>query len=274
MKNLSIITLVALLLLSFSPNTIAQSDEVQLDLKQVRVIGNQLHFDFLFTNKANDMEYILSLSDIKLYDGEGEIFNPESVTFGQVNKTYGAVIQKCVKDIPIKMKIVFNGQPSKLANVNSLIFPIKYKNKTRKFPFKFTGISVPATNNPEVVKAHEDPLYFEVEPDVFAKMTSVKREGKIVRITFMVENKGSDKKVGFSLKNTRIIDDKGNTIEVKAIDFSGMHKTYGEAFKEMPQGIPMKLEYHFELTDPAAKKIMMFEFAKHNNVFQIRGIEI
>lgn len=272
MTKFTTISIILFTLLACS--ALAQTEETSLELQQARTIGKQLHFDFLLTNLTADVDFSISFRNTKLYDGEGNVFDPELIRFAQMEKTYGEAFQNCPEGIPMKLKIVFSGAPSKLAVVKELNFKLIRKSDNKEFPVSLTDVAIPTTDNELVLKAHENPHYFEVEPDVFAELTTVERNDKILRFEFMVVNQGSDKKVAFGFRDTRIIDDKGNTMELKTMNFSGMEKTYGECFKEMPTGIPMKLEYFFELKDPSAQKIMMFEFGKHNNVFQIRDIEI
>jgi len=112
----------------------------------------------------------------------------------------------------------------------------------------------------------------EVAPRVFLRMTGVSVNEKEVLISFIVLNTTSDRDMNFGFRGTRIIDDLGNSMNLKEINFAGKVATYGGATVQMPQGVPMKLSYKFELVDTNAKEIKILEFTSVDVKFQIRDI--
>jgi len=257
----------------FANNILAQED-IKLELKEVHAIGNELHIDFLLENNGPDVVLGINFSKIKLYDSKGNVYNPSRIVFAQSVATYGGASQSCIQGIPMKLKFVFTGAPSKLLLVKSLMFEINRKSDNKNFPIKRNNIIVPTTSNKLIAKALVDTFFMEVAPKVFAQLVSLKHEQQQVFIEFIVLNTDHDKDMAFGFRDTRIIDNLGNSMKLKTIDFSGKQATYGGVSVEMPEGVPMKLTYKFELVDPSATMIKIFEFTSGNVKFQIRDISL
>ncbi len=109
---------------------------------------------------------------------------------------------------------------------------------------------------------------------IFARMTGIERNQKEVLISFIVLNTTNDRDMYFGFKNTRIIDNLGNSMKLKEMNFSGKLATYGGVTIQMPQAVPMKLTYKFELLDLGATDIKIFEFTSGDVKFQIRNIKL
>ena len=247
---------------------------IVLNLKEAHTIGDELHLDFLLENKEADAKFSILFRNIKLYDNQGNAFDVERIVFGQKSITYGGTDQQCIQGIPMKLKLIFKGAPSKLSTVKLLMIKLIRVSDNKEFPFKFDNITVPTSQNKLVNEVAKDPLFLEVAPNVFARMTAVSKNEKEVILEFIVTNMGSDRDMSFSFNNTRIIDDLGNSIKLSIIDFAGKTATYGENAVNMPQDIPMKLSFKFILVDDNAKKIKIFEFTSHGVKYQIHDIDL
>jgi hypothetical protein len=254
---------------------IAKAQEViSLKLSEAHAIGDELHLDFLLENKEADANFSISFSDIKLYDSQGNIFDVKLIVFGQKTITYGGTEQQCIQGIPMKLKLIFKGAPSKLAVVKALMIKLRRTSDNHEMDLRFNNMAVPTSSNKLVLEAAEDPLFMEVAPNLFARMTGVSKNEKELSMDFIVVNMGSDREMGFSFINTRIIDDLGNSMKLSLIDFAGKTATYGGNAVNMPQDIPMKLSFKFKLIDESAKKIKIFEFTSNGVKFQIHDIDL
>jgi len=249
-------------------------DGLSINLKEAHAIGDELHLDFLLENKAADAMVSISFRDIKLYDAQGNVYNAKRVVFAQKLITYGGVEQQCIQGIPMKLKLVFKGAPSKLLLVKSLMFKLNRKSDNRDFPVKLNNVIIPTSPNKLVNKALLDSFFLEVAPKVFARLTALKRNQNEVLIEFVILNTGSDRTMDFSFRDTRIIDNLGNSIKVVEMNFAGKIATYGAVSANMPQAIPMKLSYKFKLIDSNAKEIKIFEFTSSGVKFQIRDLPL
>ena len=254
---------------------IAKAQEViSLKLSEAHAIGDELHLDFLLENKEADANFSISFRDIKLYDSQGNVFDVKLIVFGQKTITYGGTEQQCIQGIPMKLKLIFKGAPSKLAVVKALMIKLRRTSDNHEMDLRFNNMAVPTSSNKLVLEAAEDPLFMEVAPNLFARMTGVSKNEKELSVGFIVVNMGSDREMGFSFNNTRIIDDLGNSMKLNLIDFAGNTATYGGNAVNMPQDIPMKLSFKFKLIDESAKKIKIFEFTSNGVKFQIHDIDL
>ena len=247
---------------------------ISLKLSEAHAIGDELHLDFLLENKEADANFSISFRDIKLYDSQGNVFDVKLIVFGQKSITYGGTEQQCIQGIPMKLKLIFKGAPSKLAVVKALMIKLRRTSDNHEMDLKFNNMIVPTSTNKLVLEAVEDPLFMEVAPNLFARMTGVSKNEKELSVDFIVVNMGSDREMGFSFNNTRIIDDLGNSMKLSLIDFAGKTTTYGGNAVNMPQDIPMKLSFKFKLIDESAKKIKIFEFTSNGVKFQIHDIDL
>lgn len=272
MKNIITVLLVSILMV-LGGITKAQGI-ISLKLSEAHVIGDELHFDFLLENKEADDKFAISFNGVKLYDSLGNIFDVELIVFGQKTITYGGTEQQCIQGIPMKLELIFKGAPSKLAKVKALMIKLIRVSDKLEMDLKFNNIIVPTSTNKLVLEAAEDPLFMEVAPNLFARMTGVSKNEKELSLEFIVVNMGSDREMGFSFNNTRIIDDLGNSMKLNLIDFAGKTATYGGNAVNMPQDIPMKLSFKFKLIDESAKKIKIFEFISNGVKFQIHDIDL
>ena len=272
MKSIS--QLILLFSIMMFSSTILAQEGIKLDLKEARAIGNELHIDFLLVNEGTDVEVYINFAAIKLYDIKGNVYNAKRVVFAQKEVTYGGATQSCIQGIPMKLKLVFAGAPSKLLLVKSLMFKINRKSDNKDFLMKYDNLIIPTSPNKLVMEALADSLFLEVAPSIFARMTSVARNQKEVLISFIVLNTANDQNMYFGFKNTRIIDNLGNSMNLKGLDFSGKAVTYGGLTVEMPQAVPMKLIYKFELIDPSASEIKIFEFTSGAVKYQLRDISL
>jgi hypothetical protein len=272
MKKTIIVLLISILMI-FGGILKAQ-ESIALDLIEAPAIGDELHLDFLFENKDADAKFSILFRNIKLYDNQGNTFDVERIVFGQKAITYGGTDQQCIQGIPMKLKLIFKGAPSKLSSVKLLMIKLIRISDKKEFPFKFDNMPVPTSQNKLVNEAAKDPLFLEVAPNIFARMIVVSKNEKEVVLEFIVTNMGSDRDMSFSFNNTRIIDDLGNSIKLSIIDFAGKTATYGKNAVDMPQNIPMKLSLKFSLVDDNAKKIKILEFTSNGVKYQIHDIDL
>lgn len=154
------------------------------------------------------------------------------------------------------------------------MFNINRQSDKKDFPIKYNNMIIPTSSNKLVNEALTDSLFLEVAPMIFARMTGIERNQKEVLISFIVLNTTNDRDMYFGFKNTRIIDNLGNSMKLKEMNFSGKLATYGGVTIQMPQAVPMKLTYKFELLDLGATDIKIFEFTSGDVKFQIRNIKL
>jgi hypothetical protein len=254
-------------------NSIAQ-DKIDLEFKESKSVGNELHFKFLLTNNTSSSDLLILLNDTKLYDDEGNSFTSVRIHLGEKEKVYGAVQENCPKGIPMKLKIVFKDAASNLKKIKQLNFTLKEYGGSGDYTKTFENIDVPTTTNEKVLKASNDPMYFEIEDGVFAKHIKSSKNNKIVTAEFMIENTNYDKEIVFNFNGTRIIDDLGNVSKVKTMTFGSMVKTYGGVSQKLPQNVPVKLLVTFELIDPSASILKVLDLGKPGNMFQLKDIKL
>ena len=253
---------------------ISAQNEITVNLKEAHAIGDELHLDFIVENKGADALVGATFRDTKLYDNQGNVYDVKRIKFGQKEITYGGVDQQCIQGIPMKLKLIFKGAPSKLLLVKALMFKLYTRADNKEFPKRFNSIIVPTSTSKLVNEALADSLFLEVAPKVFARITGVSRNENEVFINMIVLNTASDRDMSFSFRDTRIIDNIGNSVNIKEIDFAGKKATYGSATAMMPQAVPMKLSFKFILTDPSAKKINIFEFTSAGIKFQLHNLSL
>lgn len=261
-----------LFLLSYS--TLFSQQSVTTELKECKAIGKELHFNFLLTNNSEISKLQLLLADAKLYDGNGNVFTSGRIELGEKFKIYGSVLEECPKEIPIALKIVFKDAPSKLTDVTRLLFTVKEYGSDKSYSMEFTNVKVPTTKNDKVLKAFDDPYYFESEDGTYVRFIKAHKANDIITAEFTVENSNYDKKVSYTFNDTRIIDNLGNAVKVKSMVFGSDNKLYGSVSQNLPQNVPVKLVLSFQTTDPSASVIKVLELGTNGNVFQLRDIDL
>lgn len=266
------IVLLTGIMIAFTFCGLAQT--VDLQLKECKSIGNELHINFLLTNNTSSSDLLILLNDTKLYDDEGNSFTSVRIQLGEKEKVYGAVQENCPNGIPMKLKIVFKDAASNLKKINKLNFTVKEYGGSGDYAKTFENIDVPTTTNEKVLKAFNDPMYFEIEDGVFAKHIISGKNNKIVTVEFMIENTNYDKEIVFNFNGTRVIDDLGNVAKVKSMTFGTMVKTYGGVSQKLPQNVPVKLLVIFELNDPSASILKVLDLGKPGNIFQLKDINL
>jgi len=108
-------------------------DETYVELKSSIKDENTLTFNFLLTNFDDDKNQILSANSCKCVDDLGNEYIVSKISFGSDIKDgrYANIGKQCVKDIPIKLSIIFKDDKIPDIKEIKLLELAMNKNKTQ-----------------------------------------------------------------------------------------------------------------------------------------------
>lgn len=277
MKQISIF----LMALIFSVNLMAQSHSqtiknIQFDIEQIKVVGEDLLFNLLITNKSEDVKLNIRVSDCQMFDEAGNQYKANVGILG-AKKAIGVSTMSnvMIKDVPVKASLRFTGAPSKREKIKVLEVNASLPETREKVNAQFRELTVPyglTTSKEFLSKPHT----IEVAEKVYLQYNKAARSGDQLHLLFMITNMNDDQKIFLKSALSRMIDAQGNEYKmVKAI--IGQEKiNYGSHLScNLVHDVPQRIDIYFEDSKiNSMKGIKLLELMFGNNKSQLFNLPI
>lgn len=263
MKKKSFILLAFSLLCtwSFSQKFEATANNLKLEVKQVEVIGDQLRINLLATNLGPDNDLSIFISDIRLFDDQGNIYKPSFAFLGDKKPNNYKIDKNLVKDIALKCQFTFTGAPATRNQISMLEISCRFANQDMKVQIKNLPI-------PFHFQLSTNPLAKEIDEKCLLEIKSISFDGKNVVINTLITNNDDDMEMRLNFYDCNVVDNEGNEKKCSDGSFGNGTSNYNLS-RVVVKDVPIKASFQFPFASrPAEIALLKLSIGENKFIFK------
>lgn len=254
-----------------------ESEGISFRVTELKQIGNHLMLKMLITSTDEEKTIQIRNKQAKVIDSANNVYT--SVYKSRIgesigNGAYGQASSKLDAGVAVKAYIIFKGTVAKKEKINRIELPVDILDDQKTVKISFQDLTVPYYTSGNSFTGSNK--HFEVADNVFIQITSVEKTESKLTIRYTLTNKNADKPICPMVKNTYMIDSRGNSYACREIslgDKSG--GKYRNLRTILKKDTSMKGSYVFESSKiKNMQKIAALHLNIDKNSFKAKDIDI
>ncbi|MFW6020270.1 MAG: hypothetical protein ACOCPM_06785 [Bacteroidales bacterium] len=254
-----------------------ESEGITFKITELKQTGRHLMLKMLVTSSDEDRIIQIRNKQAKVIDSANNVYT--SVYKSRIgesigNGTYGLASSRLDAGVAVKAYIIFKGHIAEKEKLNRIELPIDILDSQTTVKVNFQDLTVPyyaSGNNFTNSNKH-----FEIADNVYFQITSVEKKASKVIVHFTLTNKDSDKPISPMVRDSYIIDSRGNSCACSEISlgdkFGGK---YGNLRSIVKRGTSLNGFYVFKHPKiKNIKKIASIHFNIDKNSFKAKDIAL
>lgn len=253
--------------------------DLNLSIKRIEVIGDELIIDMIATNKSDNTYFEIFFSRAMLIDEKGReiIFKGGYLGFQKADKS-GTLRSMLIKNTPINCGFVFDLEGKKINKIKSLEIPGGLKKDFMDFQITFAKLPTdfilpnPYPNADDTVKFEKQS--FNISNEVTLDLTGFSKTDSTIIFDYCIKNNDlMPYRTYFSFEYCRAIDPLGNESKLSTISLGDeVGRKNRNLFNEIPAKSVMNGKITLNKASDPIESIKLLELLVNKQVLYIQDI--